>query len=410
MTGALPPANGPAGPVAAGHERLVTRPFVALAAATLAFFVAGGIVLPAAPQYAERILGANRTEIGIAIASFAIASLVMRPVVGWSTDRFGRRPVLILGAGLTVGALLLHIVATTLVGFTAVRSLFGAAEAFYFVASLSAASDMAPEGRRGEAISFLTLSLYLGLAIGPFVGEVVLNATDAFAVVWLVAAGIALFAFLLTLIVPETVVGHAAGTGGRPRPRVRLFHPAGLFPGLMILLGTWGMAGFLTFVPLYVNDVGMDGASLPLAIYALIVVGLRIVGARLPDRFGAARLSGTAIALSAVGLTVMGLVTTSTGLLVGTVIFAAGVAFTVPALLALAVSRVPPDERGTVIGTTSLFLDLSFGLAPVALGAVAQMNGFPAAFLVGALASAVASVTLLLRARSLGRSVEPASG
>lgn len=59
--------------------RLVTPAFVALAAATLAFFVAGGIVLPVAPQFAERALGADRTEVGIAIASFSIAALAMRP-------------------------------------------------------------------------------------------------------------------------------------------------------------------------------------------------------------------------------------------------------------------------------------------------------------------------------------------
>ena len=187
------------------------------------------------------------------------------------------------------------------------------------------------------------------------------------------------------------------------RPRGRLYHPAGLFPGFLILLGIWGMAGYLAFVPLYVDEIGMAGASLPLAVYALVVVGLRIVGARLPDRLGAARLSGTALALSSAGLAFMALVQTPAGLLIGTAIFASGVAFTFPALLSLAVSRVGPDERGTVVGTTSLFLDLSFGLAPVALGAVAHANGYPAAFLVGAAASALGCAIVVLRAGSLDR-------
>jgi MFS family permease len=379
-------------------QRLVTAPFVALAAATLAFFIAGGIVLPAAPQYAERALGANRVEIGIAIASFSIASLLVRPLVGWSTDRFGRRPVLVVGAVLTIGALLLHVVAGSLELFIVARSLFGAAEAFYFVAALAAASDLAPEGRRGEAISFFSLSLYLGLAIGPLVGEAVLGATGSYAAVWVAAALVSTAALGLTFVIPETLVARAPG---EDRPRGRLYHPAGLFPGFLILLGIWGMAGYLAFVPLYVEEIGMSGASLPLAVYALVVVGLRIVGARLPDRLGAARLSGTALALSAAGLAVVGLVQSPAGLLVGTAIFASGVAFTFPGLLALAVSRVAPDERGTVVGTTSLFLDLSFGLAPVALGAVAHTNGYPAAFLVGAATAALGSAIIVLRAGSL---------
>ena len=381
-------------------QRLVTGPFLALAAATLAFFIAGGIVLPAAPQYLERALGASRIEIGVAIASFSIASLVMRPVVGWSTDRFGRRPVLMIGAVLTIAALLLHIVAGRLELFIVARSLFGAAEAFYFVAALAAASDLAPEGRRGEAISFFSLALYLGLAIGPLIGEAVLTATDSYAAVWLAAALISAVALGLTFVIPETVAVREPGT---VRPRGRLYHPAGLFPGFLILLGIWGMAGYLAFLPLYVDEIGMAGASLPLAVYALVVVGLRIVGARLPDRIGAARLSGTALALSSAGLAFMALVQTPAGLLIGTAIFASGVAFTFPALLSLAVSRVGPDERGTVVGTTSLFLDLSFGLAPVALGAVAHANGYPAAFLVGSAASALGCAIIVLRAGSLDR-------
>jgi MFS family permease len=387
-----------------GAERLVTRPFVALAAATLAFFVAGGIVLPAAPQFAERALLADRVEVGIAIASFSVASLVVRPLVGWSTDRFGRRPVLILGAALTIAALLLHVVAGSLEVFIVARSLFGAAEAFFFVA---AASDLAPEGRRGEAISFLSLSLYLGLAIGPLLGETVLAATDSYVAVWLTAAAVTVVALGLTLVTPETAV---LLEPGQSRPRGRLFHPAGLFPGFLILLGIWGMAGYLTFVPLYVTEIGMSGASLPLAVYALVVVGLRIVGAKLPDRLGAARLSGTALALSTVGLAVIGFFPSQVGLIAGTAVFACGVAFTFPALLSLAVSRVSPDERGTVVGTTSLFLDLSFGLAPVALGVVAEASGYPAVFLVGAAASAVGCLILLLRAGSLDRPVAAETG
>ena len=379
------------------RERLVTPAFVVLAAATLAFFVAGGIVLPAAPQFAKGPLGASETEVGLAIASFAIAALVMRPVVGWASDRFGRRPLLVGGAAVSIVALVLHLVADTLPLFIAARSLFGAGEAFFFVACLAAAGDLAPPARRGEAFSFLSLSLYLGLAIGPPIGELLLRGDD-YAPVWIAAAMSAVVALVLAFLTPETAPAVLAReAGSAPRPRSRLFHPAGLFPGLLILAGVWGMAGFLTFVPLYVRQLGMDGAGFPLVLYALIVVGLRIVGARLPDRLGAVRLSGSALAASGLGLAIMGLVPTPTGLLVGTAVMAVGVAFTFPALLALAVSRVVPEERGVVVGTTSVFLDLAFGLSPVALGAVVERAGYPAMFMVGAAIALVGSAALFLR-------------
>ena len=387
------------------RSRLASPAFIVLAAATLAFFVAGGLVLPIAPRFAKLALDADALGFGLSIGSFAIASLLLRPVVGWSTDRFGRRPQLIGGSLVTLAALLLHVVAADLLVFTVARCALGAGEAFFFVAALAAAADIAPEERRGEAISYLSLSLYLGIAIGPPVAEWVF-AAGSYVAVWIAAAAVAAVAVVLSLFVPESAPA-ASDEAARRSVKGRLFHPAGILPGIVILFGLWGMAGFFTFLPLYTPEIGMDGAGLPLTAYALVVVVLRIVGATWPDRFGAVRLSGVALAISAIGLTVIGLVPTSSGLLLGTLVFAAGVAFTMPALLALAVSRVPATERGMVVGTTTVFLDLAFGVAPVALGFLADASGYRATFLVSALLAVVA-VTVLRAARSSFR--RPLSG
>jgi MFS family permease len=382
------------------HASLITGPFVGLAAAALAFYIAGGIILPVTPRFVETSLGGGSFEVGIVFASYAIASLLLRPLVGWSSDRFGRRPLLVGGAFLTVAGMLLHLVATNLAVLIAARSLLGAGEGFFLVAALAAAADLAPAARRGEALSFLSLSLYVGIAIGPFIGETVLGRGD-FTLVWLVASVIAVVAFVLSCLVPETapmVVAH-----GEPRGRTPLIHPAGIFPGVIAFAGMWGVAGFVAFLPAYARSVGMDGASLPLLVYGLIVVGLRIVGARVPDRFGSGRVASVALALSALGLTILGLVATPFGLLLGTAVFATGIAFTMPALISLAVSRVPPGERGTVVGTASLFLDMAFGLAPLALGTMAASTGTGPTFLLSAAIAASGSVVLVARRASLQR-------
>jgi MFS family permease len=378
-------------------DRLVSRAFIALAAATLAFFIAGGIVLPAAPQFAKEVLAVGPFGVGVSIASFSIAALVFRPIVGWSSDRFGRRPLLIGGAIISVAGLALHLAVTDLPLFIVARSLLGAGEGFFFVAALAAGSDLAPEHRRGEALSFLSLSLYLGVAIGPPVGAAALRA-GGYPAVWLAAMAVAAAAAALAWFTPETapvVVRHG------PRPRTPLIHPAGLLPGFVILLGLWGMAGFLTFLPLHAREVGLDDAGVPFTVYALIVVGLRVMGARWPDQYGAVRLSGTALVLTAAGLTVIGVVATPVGLFVGTALFASGVAFTMPALLSYAVSRVPEGERGTVVGTATLFLDIAFGVAPVALGLVADVTGYGATFLVSAVLALAASGLLVARRGSV---------
>jgi MFS family permease len=383
--------------------RLITPAFVALAAATLAFFVAGGIVLPIAPRFAEFALGADALGFGVALGSFSVVSLILRPIVGWSSDRFGRRPLLIGGAIANVAALALHLVVNDLLLFTVARGLLGAAEGFFFVAALAAAADIAPDARRGEAISFLSLSLYLGIAIGPPVAEAIF-AAGSYTAVWIAAASVSAVAVALALLVPESAPGLSVSPGDRPR-RGPLIHPAGIFPGIIILFGLWGMAGFLTFLPLYGPELGLDGVGLPLTAYALVVVVLRIVGATWPDRFGAARLSSAALAISAVGLTIIGLAPNTVVLMAGTIVFATGVAFTMPALLALAVSRVPPTERGTVVGTATVFLDLVFGFAPAGLRFVAEATDYGVTFLVSAAFAALAAALLLARRESLERPI-----
>jgi MFS family permease len=384
-----------ADPRRAPDAGVISPAFVALAIATLTFFVAGGIVLPVASLYAKGPLGTDAAGVGVALGSFSIAALVMRPFVGWASDRFGRRPLLIGGSAVTVVALLLHLPATSVPLFVAVRALLGVGEAFFFVAALAAAADLAPANRRGEAISFLSLSLYLGLAIGPVIGETVLRLTS-YAGVWLLAAVVSGVAAGLSWITPETAPG-ADPTVAAQSSRGRLIHPAGIFPGLLIMSGIWGMGGFLAFLPLHAVKLGLNGAGPALALFAGIVVALRILGARLPDRLGAARLSGTALAVSAIGLAILGLAPGIGGLLLGTAVFAVGVAFTFPALMALAVSRVPPAERGSVVGTASAFLDLAFGIAPASLGVIADASGYPGAFLVSAIIAAGGSLLLVIR-------------
>jgi len=167
----------------------------------------------------------------------------------------------------------------------------------------------------------------------------------------------------------------------------------------VLLAGILGMAGFLTFVPLYALDLGMGGSRVVLLLFAAVVVGIRGVGARIPDRLGPARATRIALALSAAGLAMVGAWRTPAGLVAGTAVFATGVALLTPAVMTLAVQGVAPRERGAVIGTTSSFLDLAIGLGPAALGLVAAAAGRPATFLASA---AVAGAGLLMVVRRPG--------
>ena len=379
-------------------------------ASSLVFFTGGGAVLTVSPRFAEGPIGADALGFGIAIGIWSFASLAVRPVVGWSADRYGRRPLLVIGATLTVVALAIHLVTTTLPVFVGARAILGVAEAAFLVAALAASGDLAPPGRTGEALSLVSLSLYVGLVVGPVLGEAVLGAAG-YTGVWLLAGGLTAVSAVLAWLVPETrppLLPNATGTGSGTSRRGRLFHPAGLLPGVLILCGIWGMATFLTFVPLHATRLGLAGAGPALAVFGVVVIAVRLFGAKLPDRVGGVRLTGVALVFTATGLVIIGAVGGLLGLLVGSAVLGVGVAMTMPAVLTLAIGRAPATERGSVVGTASLFLDLAFGFALVVLAPIAVAAGYPALFLASAVVALAGLAVLGATRASLGAVPQPA--
>ncbi len=279
------------------------------------------------------------------------------------------------------------------------RLLLGAAEAVFFVGGMAAATDLAPESRRGEAVSLISTSLCLGVAIGPILAEWLYGASG-FPAVWLAATAVGVAAVAISWFAPETL---PPAERRAKDDRTGLIHRRGIGPGLLVLCGAWGMGAYFAFLPLMGDDLGLDGVGGYLAVFALVVIGLRIVGSRLPDRFGAARLSGAALVLSASGMAIAGLFPTEVGLWMATVVFAAGVAYTFPAIVALSVMGVPASERGAVVGTTSLFLDVAFGVSPAVLGLMAGVTGYPPTFLVSGIVAAIGATYLLVWGGRLGR-------
>jgi predicted MFS family arabinose efflux permease len=144
-----------------------------------------------------------------------------------------------------------------------------------------------------------------------------------------------------------------------------------------------------------VLDVGMAGAGTVLLSFAGTVVAVRSVGARLPDLLGPARSIRAALTRSVAGLLLVGVWHAPVGLYLGAVVFGTGIALLTPSVFALAVAGVRPNERAQVMGTTSAFIDLAFGVGPVAMGFVAGVFGRPATFLTGAAVSAAGLIMVV---------------
>lgn len=386
-----PPA--PVGP--ADDQRLLTPLFALLIAAGLCYFLSIAALLPTLPLYVEEELGGGGLQVGIVVGAFAVSAALIRPTVGRLGDIVGRRTMSLVGAGLAAVAVVPLGLVRAIWFLVLLRLIAGLGEACFFIGAATAAQDLAPDHRRGEAASLFSVAIYAGLAFGPTVGETVYKTWGPDST-WFFAGGSAAIAFVLSWFIPREM-----GRSENPPPRRGLLHPAAILPGSVLLMGILGFTGYAAFLPLYVDEVGADQAGPFFLVYGIIVLAVRIVGARVPDRLGPVRTSSYALTSIAAGVGVVAVFGSVAGIWVGTVLLAIGMSLLFPALFTLAINDAPADERSHAVGTFSLFFDLSQGLGAPALGlAVTAFGTERAAFVLGALVALGGLVLANTRLRS----------
>ena len=375
-------------PVAPTEGRLLTPRFLTVVACGLAYFLSLGMLLPVVPLYVAGPLGGSDLVVGVVVGGFAAGAVLVRPFAGRIGDRRGRK-VLIIAGGLIVGVTTLaYQPVAAAPALFAVRLIGGVGEAAFFVGAGTMATDLAPVARRGEAISYWSIAVYGGLAFGPWLGEWVLDG-DHFDRVWIVSAALGLVSAAIGAATRETVQREPVPRRAEPSPgtpvvRNPLLHRASLAPGLVLFLGIVGLAGFVAFVPLYVEELSMEDSRGVFLLYGCTVLAVRIFGARLPDRLGPMWAGSAALLAASSGLLLVAALHSAAGLYLGTFVFSLGMSLLYPAMLMLALTDVPERERGSAVGTISSFFDLSQGLGAAILGAAVALSGYRGAFVAAA--------------------------
>jgi predicted MFS family arabinose efflux permease len=368
------------------HEaRLLTLPFLLLGIADLAYFTSVGVTVHTLPLYSTGPIGSDEAGAGLAFGAFGVTALICRPFAGRLSDTRGRIPLMVFGALLAALGMVLFPFVDSLAAVVLIRLLQGVAEAAFFVAGFALLADIAPPSRMGEALSYNSLGLYLGLALGPPLGEVLLEQWG-FGTAWAGAAVLALLAAALTMLIVEPdrvadVDGHGL-----------LIHRPAMAISLGFFTSLAAMGGFLTFASLHSEAIGMENSSLALLVYGLVVVVCRVVFAKVPDRLPSLPLGAASLVAIATGLLIAAAWQEPAGLLVGVVILALGVTFSTPAFFSAIFATASPSERGAASGTASAFIDLGLGFGPIALGLVASAQGIPWAFATGAAVALVGAV------------------
>lgn len=373
------------------RPRLVGPLFLLVMLATFSYFISVGALQPTLPRFIEGPLGGGDVAVGAGIGAFSLSAVLLRPFTGRISDAYGRR-ILIISGGLIVGVTSAGLLITSsLPVLLGLRVLSGIGEAAFYVGCASSITDLAPEERRGEALSYFSLALFGGLAVGPVVGELMLDRIG-YQAAWHVVTWTAVFAGLCGFRISDTRPAAVRNKGFDRNGR--LVHPAAILPGTVLAGNIVGLAGFSSFITLYALQIGLDGSRFVFGLYSVVVLSVRLFGARIPDVLGPRKAGRSALIAVAAGFIMMAVWQEPAGLYIGTVIYSIGHSLAFPALMSLAISNAPVEERGAVVGTFTAFFDLAFGAGAVALGWVASLFGYGGVFLGSALAAGLGLIAL----------------
>lgn len=351
-----------------------------------------------APGYFSN-LGATEGRIGLLYSVCAVASLLMRPLLGRILDLTHRRTVMLwAGAG---NAIVVLVLATTEVWGPYLWALFIAQRVLQlalFATILTYAADSIPIRTRTQGLAIYGLSGLIPIAGGGFFGDVVID--------WFGYAGLFVGAALFMAVSWGVFWTMPTLPIRTPEPRRSFFAALAqknLLPlWLATLLFAIGMEAVFTFTRTYVGDRGVGTTGIFFAAYGLIAAVTRIIGGRLYDRIPHRPMLVSSLALYGLGLGMMAIANNIAVLVVaaGMTGMAHGAAF--PLMSAEVVNRARESERGSAMAIFTALFDVALLVGAPLVGLVIDLSGYLLSFsLTGAVLVAGALVYMEWDRRSV---------
>jgi DHA1 family tetracycline resistance protein-like MFS transporter len=393
------------------------------------------VILPLLHLYAAAY-GATPLQIGLVAAAFPLAQLIGVPIMGALSDRYGRKPLLLLSQVSTLIGFLMLAAAQSLemvILSRVVDGLFGA----NLATAQAAITDVTDEESRAQGLGLTGAAFGLGFLFGPAIALFALEISDSLATPALTAAGYSFLSILLTLFMfRETLPISARTKTFRPTFALfsgwRIVRRAAIRPLLALMFAQQVVFfAFEALLGLFILSrlgfLGQGSAILFIYIgFILVYAQARLIG-RWSRKYGERRLLVIALGALALGLSLMAmtpnsphplylqrgvelalrdLAPTSTEAIIGAIPIslpadsargfggilwfalaaiplAIGAGLIRPALNALMLKAGLPDERGAILGVSGATVSLADACAPLIGGAIFQAYGASAPFVAG---------------------------
>jgi MFS family permease len=382
------------------------------------------MVIPLLPFYATR-LGGGGTVVGFLVSSFSVAQLLSAPLWGRFSDKFGRRPALLVALAASAIAYVIFGFANSLFVLFLSRIVQGAGGGTTGVVQAYVADSTRPEDRT-KALGWLSAATNLGVALGPALGAYALATSNRFVERGLISENVShaspgLLAAALCVVnmafawrfleesrVAEPKSAKRPGTSRQAVAEV-VRHPGAPAPRLIWIyaIAIGAFQGTTSILALFLKEKhGVTETSIAwffTYIGTLSVVARALILGKAVDTFGEAKLSRIGTILLALGLAAIPLAPARSWLLLALIValLPLGTAFTFPSVTALLSRVIPAGERGLYMGVQQTFGGLSRVIFPIVFGWSFDHIGRPSPFWI--------SAAFVLATVFLGLGIQPSS-
>ncbi|HEX5580518.1 MAG TPA: MFS transporter [Gemmatimonadaceae bacterium] len=335
------------------------------------------MVIPLLPFYALD-LGASAFMVTLLVASYSVAQLLSAPLWGRFSDRYGRRPALLVGLVASAIAYVVFAYADSLWLLFASRVVQGAGGGTVGVIQAYVADATRPEDR-AKSLGWLSAATNLGVAIGPVLGSQTLHFGRPAPGLIAAAFCVVNIAFAARYLTESHDVAGARSAPKAPRRSLEalsrvLSHPADAASRLIMIyaVAIGAFMGANAVLALFLEQrfavTAQTIGYFFTYIGVLSVLTRALVLGRMVDHFGEVRLSRIGTVLLATGLIALPFTTDYVTLALAVALLPLGTAFTFPCVTAMLSRVIPSHERGLYMGVQQTFGGITRSVFPALFG------------------------------------------
>ncbi|MDR0540710.1 MAG: MFS transporter [Dysgonamonadaceae bacterium] len=384
-------------------DKLVGRSYCFILSANFLLYFGFYLLMPVLPFYLTEVFQTAKSGIGIILACYTVAALIVRPFSGYILDTFSRKPVYLLAYFVFTAIFAGYSIAGTLSLFILLRVLHGFSFGMVSVAGNTIVIDVTPSSRRGEALGYYGLANNIAMAVGPMTG-LFLHDHYSFNIIFtcsLISCGLG---FLMACSVRTPVKPQIKKA---PLSLDRFILTRGLPVGAVLLLLSipYGMTS--TYIAMYGKSIGISGGiGLFFTLMAVGTAIARLFSGRQVDKGRISQVITGGLILVCICYFVLSscarlmawdsLVGKYT--FFGTALFL-GIGFgsMFPAFNTMFVNLAPNSQRATATSTYLTGWDAGIGLGLTLGGIIAERSNFQTAFFFGDILIAIATLAFIVR-------------